>query len=264
MANDWEYVYDGLTFGGDTAYGVTEVLGLTEPPNLREDLSDRVAEHGGFSYIDLYEMRRISISGDIVGTSMSDFETKVQTLKEKFYPQSSPQPLVFKRPGLVQQRVYCKPSRFSLPMAVQYQLGYGDWSVQLLAEDPRIYADTLSTLTQSGASASGVVNNAGDFPIYFEKVRLSGPYTNITFRNSADTSQKIQIAATIASGTGNYIDVDFKRRTLTKHDGTNMYGSLTSDSKWFAIQPGNTTVQLVTTGGSGTTQFIAEWRSGWM
>jgi len=264
MANDWEYVFNALTFGGDTAYGVVGVEGLTESPNLREDLSVKVAEHGGFSYVDLYEMRRVTISGDILGTSQSDFETKAQTLRKTFYPQTTPQALVFKRPGLVQQRVYCKPSKFSLPMDTAYQLTYGTWNVQLIAEDPRIYADTMSSLTQAGASASGVVNNAGDFPVYFEKVRLSGPYTNITFRNQADTTQKIQIAATIASGTGNYIDVDFKRRTLTKNDGTNMYSSLTADSKWFAIQPGNTTVELVTVGGSGVTQFIAEWRSGWM
>lgn len=263
MVNAWEFSYNGLTFGGATDFGVYEVVGLTEPPNLREDLADRVGNHGGFSYIDLYEMRRITISGDLAKATQSAFEDAVQLLKKTFYPQSSPQPLVFDRPGFAaDRRVMCKPSRFSFPMDTRYNIAYGDWSIQLVAEDPIIYVDTLQQATLTGASGSAAVNNSGDFPVFFEKVRLTGPYTDITFRDQATPTDKVQL--TVAISGGQYVDVDFQRRTVIKSDGTNLYDKRSSDSIWFDVTPGSHTYELVTTGGSGATQAVADWRSGWL
>lgn len=263
MVNAWEYSYNGLTFGGNTAYGVLEVTGITEPPDVREDISDKVGDHGGYSFMDKYSMRRVTLTGDLVDNAT--FEASVDALHVAFLAQVSPLPLVFDRPGFAaDRRIYCKPSKLALPLDVNYQLGYGQWNVQLVAEDPFIYVDAVQTATiLAGASAS--ISNTGNIPTLFESVVITGPGTTFKFRDNlvGGGTRFIQLNLTLAALEN--VTVNFQKRTIIKNDGTNLYGTLDPTSQWWDIKSPNATPALVVTSGStGATQAAMNWRSAWI
>lgn len=265
MVANWEYSYNGLTFGGATKYGIIEVDGLTEPPDIREDSNISPGRHGGFIFADRYDFRRITITADLVDSAT--FETSLDALKAAFVAQGSPLPLIFKRPGMSgsgQMRINCKPIKVSLPLDKNFQLGYGAWAAQLVAEDPRIYDDSLSTSTVNPNSTLAGQTNAGNIPTVFENVRFNGPGTTFTFRINGDAVNQLKLLTTLTGG--QYIDVNFKDRTLTRDNGSNQYGVLdAANSKWWELPVGSTTLQnIIASGSTGASTMVATWRSAWV
>lgn len=264
--NNWEYSYNGLTFGGATKYGILGVEGLTSPPDARIDVNTIPGRHGSVSYLDRYESRTVIITGDL--SDATTFEASLDTLKAAFIAQSVALPLAFKRPGMAgsgQLRVYAKPEKLSLPLDFNYQLGYSQWVAQLFCDDPIIYDDTATVTTITGATGgTASLNNVGNIPTYFDNVRITGPGTNFTFRINADTTNDVILNTTLTGG--QYMDVDFRNRTIVKSDGTSLYSAFQlSTSLWWYLPVGSTTVQaLVGSGGSGATSFAITWRSAWV
>lgn len=266
MVADWEYSYNGFTFGGAQLSQVFEVLGLTEMPAIREDLSDKVGGHGGFSFMDRLSMRRVTFSGDVVATTMAALEAERNTMQTAFGPQAAVLPLVFKRPGLPgsgQHRIYAKPSRLALPLNLGYSLAYGQWSVQFLAEDPLIYDDAESSVVTPVTTPSGIAN-AGNIASNFHSVKVDGPGTTFTLRQSVDTTKKLIINTTLAGG--EFFTVNFLDRTIIDNTSASLYGSVDPTSVWWDIPAAATTnVQLIVGSGStGATQATWKWRSAWL
>lgn len=263
MVADWGYTYNGLTFGEATKYGIIATTGISEPPDLREDEADRVGSDGGFLYSDQYNVRRIVITADVADTPGTNFEATIEALKDAFLPQVTAIPLVFKRPGLVQQRIYCKPSKLSLPMDTAFNLGYGQWSVMLAADDPLIYADTAGTITALAPAGTQAVSNAGSKSTRFETMTITGPGTNFTIKDNASSTKLLKLNTTLTGGQS--ITVDWKKRTIVKQDGTNLYSTLDPTSLWWPLFPGSTTVIFtVGSGSTGATKLDATWRSAWI
>lgn len=268
MVNSWEYSYNGLTFGGNTSYGVQEVTGLASPPEIRADLNDKVGRHGMYTYMDRYEARRITITGDIADQStQANFEAKVVAIKTAFVGRVNDSPFVFARPGLGgsgQHRVFAKPSRVEVPLDTAYAIGYGAWAVELIAGDPFIYDDSATTVAITGGAGTVSANNQGNIATLFEQVRVTGPYTGyVTLRINGDTNNSLKIAYAVTAG--NYIDVNFKERTIVDNGGTSRYGSIDqSVSKWWELPVGSTTLQAQFGGGtSGATRVDWTFRSAW-
>src|SRR3954447_3752576 len=127
MVANWEYSFNGLTFGAAQAIAVKEATGF-DMADIRADVSDKVGRHGGFTYMDRYAVRRVTVGGDMAAATQTAFEALVTSLKAAMAAQANPLPLVFKRPGLPgsgQHRLYCKPSKLAIPYGIEYQIAYG-------------------------------------------------------------------------------------------------------------------------------------------
>jgi len=263
MVANWEYSYNGLTFGGSNAIGVTQVDGL-DPPDYREDVSTRMGAHGGYVFAAYLDTRRIVFDGDFLGTDINNTFSNLNTLRTAFVPQPSGDlPLVFQQPGFVQQRIFCKPTRVAFPLDVGNPVGLFQWHVELLAADPLIYADTLATATLA-ANTTGSALNSGIMPTYFESATITGPGTTFTIKDNADATKTIKINTTLTGGQS--MVVDFQDRTIFRNDLTNLYGSLDTTSQWWYLAPNATTTVnfQVASGSTGATQCVLNWRSAWL
>jgi hypothetical protein len=278
VANEWEFSFNGLSFGGALDIGIRNVDGLN-PPESRADITTKQGDHGSFIFAEFLTERHVTIEGDIVGTPGTDFAGKVNSWRSAFQPQDSPIPLSFKLPGEGAKRIYCVPARRDLPVDFGYNIGNGSWAVELLAEDPRIYDDTEDSLSTNVASASGV-----DFDIDFDfnfgggtggqvscandgiiatypVVRFTGPCTDPMARNIT-TGLDLKLVTTIASG--DYIDVDFLARTIMLNDVASRYNVLDSTSEFWGLQPGANTVQFIASTTDSNTLMTVMWRSAWI
>jgi len=261
MVADWEYSYNGLTFGAAQSVGVMSATGL-EPPDYREDISVRMGEHGGYVFAQYVDPRRVIFELDLISAGGTDAFTLYHTMKAAFVPQSANLPLVFKWPGQVQRRINCVPSRIAFPIDRDMQIGNARSHVELIAGDPRIYADTASTAAITTSGATIVANNAGDAPTLFNNAVITGPGTTFTIRDNADAARTVVVNTTLTAG--QTMTINFIDRTIVKSDGSSLYPSLAITSQWWALNPGNTTVLFtVGSGATGATRLDMTWRSAW-
>lgn len=248
MALDWEFVYNGLTFGAASDTGVLSVEGLN-PPDSRIDEVEQAIKHGSFVFAEFLTSRRITMQGDIIGDSNNDFATKINDWRAAFVPRASDLPLVYKFPGEVEKRIYCVPTRRFFPANLNYNLNFTNWTLELLAQDPRIYAEAASQLVGAGVAA-----NAGIFPS-FPIATITGA-TNPVIGNST-TGKEISLTLTMAGG--EELIIDFDKRTI-ELDGVNRYETLNlPTSEWWDLEPGNNTITY-----SGGGVLTLDWRSAWI
>lgn len=277
--NTWEFSYNGLTFGGDQPHGITTISGLN-PPDARIDETERASDHGSFIYAQFLSARTITIEGDVEGTDVSDFDTKITQLKAAFTPQANHLPMLMSVPGGVTKRIYCKPTKVSYPVDINYNLLYATWAVELMAEDPRIYSDASYSSDLMAAIANGIgfnlafnvnfggttgggltqtITNQGNFPT-LPVVVVYGPAANPVLRNLT-TGYSLNLAITL--GTTEYLIIDFAARTIVLNDLSSRYSSLLVGSKWWALQPGANTIQFSATGTAGSTKATLSYRDAW-
>lgn len=247
MAN-WEYEYRDLTFGGAQDIGIESVEGL-ETPMSKLDEIQRAKDHGSWDYADYLEARKITFTGDIVGTDATDFEGKVNELRAALLPAESALPLILNIPGDVVKRIYCKPIRRKLTTDRNYSNFYGKWAAEFIAGDPRIYADVESELI-----GAGTAENAGIFatpPV----VVITGSSTNPKITNTT-TGEFIEITTTVASGED--LVIDFANKTIY-NDTDSAYAAMTATSTWWDLDPGDNVIAFT---GGGT--LVMNWRSSWV
>lgn len=247
MASDWEFVYNGITLGGDT-YPLMVIEGFA-PPDSREDVSDKAIDHGAYVYAQYLQPRRITLQGFVIDNSPAAFQTKLDALVAAFYPVTAILPMVRKVPGRIQERVYCVPTKRNYNINLDFSLGYTEWAVQLIAGDPRIYDDAESTLAGSGAAV-----NAGNFPTE-PSVTITGAANNPTITN-VTTGEMLKV--NVVMGAGDELLIDFAQRTI-KLNGVTAYGSMDLASVWWDLEPGNNDITYA--GGGAMTM---RWRSAWL
>lgn len=135
--NDFEYSYNGLTFGGATQWGVTHVEGLG-PTDAKDDVIEKTGADGAFVFAQWYVSRVVLIEGDLVVTP-SAAESTLDTLRTTFANRTADSDLDFKLPGVVTRRIKCRPRRRDWNIDEDYQIGYISWRVEFIAGDPAIY-----------------------------------------------------------------------------------------------------------------------------
>lgn len=276
--NEWEFSYNGLTFGGATDYALRFIDGL-DMPDSREDLVTRMDSHGAFVFAQYLAERRITIEGDIVGDPGVDLASKINIWRQVFNPQPVAIPLSFVLPGEIQKRIYCVPTRRDLPNDFDFNIGIGRFTIELVAEDPRIYEDNLNTASAQPATANGVDFDidfsfnfgggvGGQVPCtnvgtYFSPmtIRFAGPCTDPKATNLF-TGEYLKLNTTIAAG--EYIDVDVLTRTIVLNESASRYGTLDLTSTWWELPPGTTLVGFVATGTDSNTLMTVTWRGAWV
>lgn len=246
--NELEFEYNGVIFGGTTQYAVTQIEGL-DPTDAREEEVQKAIDHGSYVYSEFLDKRRIIFAGYVNAGTPTALETAMAPFKAAFRNQLTAQPLKLKLPGQVQKRVYCQPRRRSWPTTLDYTLGFGEWTVELTAGDPRIYDDVESIRTGSGAAV-----NDGDFST-FPTVTITGAATNPTITNTT-TGESLRVNTVM--GVGDNLVIDFLEKTIMLN-GTSIYGSLDSAvSDFFDLEPGS---NAITYSGGGVMEM--RWRSAW-
>ncbi len=125
-----------------------------------------------------------------------------------------------------------------------------DFEIPLLAPDPRILANTATTL-----AGAGTATNTGNFkasPTLTVTGAAAGPIV------IANTTAGKTITITTSVPGGQQLVVDFKARTILLN-GVNRYDLVAATPQWFDIAPGANTI---TYSGGGTPSL--SWNDSWI
>lgn len=136
-----------------------------------------------------------------------------------------------------------------------------EFSLALVAADPRIYGDTETTTDSgplSGGTVSVTVTNAGSAGTP-PRVRVYGQITNPAVTVGGRT---VGLTYTVAAGT--YVEIDMRQETVKLGDGSDLsrYLNVTASDFW-ELAPGSNTVTLTGTGPNGAEKVQTIHRSAW-
>ncbi len=125
-----------------------------------------------------------------------------------------------------------------------------EFEIPLIAPDPRILANTATTITPGGTAT-----NTGNFaasPVLTVTGSAAGPIV------IANTTAGRTITVTTAIPAAQLLVIDFRARTILLN-GVNRYDLVTGTPQWFDIAPGNNTI---TYSGGGTPSL--SWFDSWI
>lgn len=180
---------------------------------------------------------------------------------------------------------YLTVRRSPAEVLLRHLSGHGnnvEWSVQLIAADPRKTGDPLTGSTGLPSSSGGLTFPI-TFPIIFDATSVSGRVTltndgtaagKVTLRITGGTSglvgpqvthvtsgRAITFATSLTIPEGVYVDVDMDAHTILEMGTASRTGWVT-DRGWSAFEPGGNEWQFSATSGDGTLEVTA-WPS-WM
>lgn len=247
----------GISFNGtDPHYWITDTSGLGNPP-IRVVNYDIPGENFGLFVSALYGKRPFTLSGTIIGDSIADLATRRDTFALAMDILGGEQTISFTLPnGIIKQiNAICKGVDFKATAGV---LNAIDFQAQFEASFPFFTSPTVNQFSTAlpvggggtvppptmpmalGGNQGGsvaVVNN-GNAP-FWPTARIYGPVTNPQLLN---TTFNLALELTITLASGQYLDIDFKRKTIVDNFGTNQYSSKSGD--WWYLTPGSTTIDF--------------------
>lgn len=257
--NDWEYHYNGLTFGGATAYGIKKVDGLS-PPDVRVEESAKAEDHGSFVFASYVGPRTVVFEGDIlaehlVASNPASMSARLDALRKAFAPQTSDQGLYIKWPHDARRVLWCRPKRLHFPKDIDFNLGIANWAAEFIAGDPRMYDDaTVSVVVAPGAWTT--ITHNGTFPTPPELVFTVPAGDTAMVDPFVDGSGDVFFRVNTTVNPGSTLRVNMKNKTILL-DGVNVYGSLHRNSKWFDLPVGNLDLLFRrTSGGTNATMTV--------
>jgi hypothetical protein len=280
---DWECEYNGLAFGGDSAFAITQISGLVDLPAVTSGDSSRLLRHGTHPGSDFLVDRTVTISLELYGATDSEIETSVQSLLAAFVPGADEQALVMQIPGVANGTTFllwCRPRRRNVPINREWFYRIPIVTLEVAATDPRLYALTEGSQTILLPSASGgmefnevpnitfgttgtggeqTLNNAGTFstaPVF----KLTGPVTDPRLIN-VTSDETFHWEGTVP--TGSYLSVDMENRTVLLNGTSSRYNGLTSLSTFWELAPGDNSIQYRAAAYTASTA-VASWRSAWV
>lgn len=283
MPSDWTFTYNGLTVGGDgSPYQLMQVTGLHDSPEVRTSDATRARAHGLFAGTDLLGGR--SLTAEIEVVAQHPNETYWSDFSRALVPgQTAELPLAFQVPGVaggISVVLNARVRRLALPIDRAYFNGHGSAAVEFWATDPRIYSQASTTYSVNQAAVSGaglsfpitfpltfggavsggqfVANNAGEFAAPWTAT-ISGPITNPVLEN---VTAGVSIAFVGSLGTGETLVISSADRSVLLNGTASRYSWLVVGSSWWELAPGDNTVRLAGTSGSGSVSF--SYRSAWV
>lgn len=280
ITRDWQCELNGLLLGEGTPYGVLSLDGLDDLPEVRSFDDPRAGDHGAYRGTDLAGVRVVTVELDIVATPTVAFSDAVNALQAATVVQSAETPFAWQRPGRPKQQVFARPRRRALPDDLAFQMGFGRATVQLLATDPRVYAQAISTGQTGLPSAAGgrtyprtypltygavssansiLAVNAGNFAA-LPVLLITGPVDTPTVLHTT-SGRFLKFALQLTAGDTLTVDLDAKSVLL---NGTaSRRTALTADSSWWELAPGDNTVQYTAAATTASTLTVT-WRSAWL
>lgn len=266
-----------INFNQDgSGYFITDTPGLYMPP-IRQQSYDLASEHFGLYVSSFYGKRRFSLSGWVVGSSVSDFQSKRDALIQALDISGQTEQTIsitLANGRIVQISAVCIgldfPIKSGEPNASQFNAQF-EASFPFLVSTGETSAN-ISLATGGGGTVPATVPmslnpdtggklfavNSGN-GIFYPTVRISGSVTNPALRN-VTTGKELDFAITLASG--EYIDIDFKRKTITDNYGSNRYSIVTGD--WWFIQPGTNEIRFLAGTYDASAIANVKYRDSWL
>ena len=273
--SNWEFWFNGLTFGAGQSVKVKQVVGLGDLPTIRSGDQARPRDHGELVGLDLMSGRDVTFDLEAESPAGVVESTLLTLATSTLVGLTTEGPLWFQLPGLPLLAVMARARKRTVPWDVGFQIGnVGVVSVQFHATDPRVFtapqAATVGLasptaglpfpvtfpLTFGTTAPSGVnITNSGNFETRPVLV-ITGPVTNPSVSNATtgDTltfSNPTQTGYTIASGDQLVVDLD--SHSVLYYVGGVSSGSapasrgnwVVSGSSWWNLPPGTSLVQFL-------------------
>lgn len=278
---DYQLSIGGLALGPGTNYIVQNVDGFG-PADMRTTDVPRPRDHGEFYGLDFLPGRTVTITAVIKGSSPANVVANIDALLAVWQPistdTSTVNVLTYKFPGQDQRQFNGRPRR--CPIDTSRIIGNNAPIVlEYFVADPRQYSalNTVSVgvssvtsgrsyprtypLTFGGGSSNAIsAVNAGNFSTR-PTARIIGPATNPSILNS-NAGQHVKFAITL--GASDFLDIDFDAKTVVLNGTASRYSTLTTDSAWWSLAPGMTTVQFSADTSTGATALTFNWASAWL
>ncbi len=245
------------TFNTGSNFFIIELPGLEMPP-MRVVNYNLAGEHFGLYVSAFYGKRRFSLKGWVVGSSQSDFQTQRDQLQKDLDITSGEIPinitLVNGRQLTINAILIAldfspKPGELT---ATQFNASF-DASFPFLVSQTensqninlatggggKVPPDTMPMALAPDSGGSNFIINNGNAP-YYPIVRITGPVLNPSLRNNT-SGKVVRFAVNLAAG--EYLDIDFKRKTIFDNQGRNQYSSKSGD--WWFLQPGTSEIRFL-------------------
>lgn len=257
--SQYQWTYNGWTFGESTAVDVVGVDGLGLPDIEDADLP-LASSDGAQAGLDFYSGRTIRFDLELVAASDAALETLQDTIRRATVKQSVDLPLTLQLAGQAAKRIDCRPAGRRTKVDNRYSLGSPITELEFRAVDPFFYLGTADTVPIA-ASATGSLPNDGDSATWFTAT-IAGPATNPKLLHVAsglylDFSDN---GGLVVPG-GQSLVIDSRKRTSILNSSTNAYGYLTPLSEFFTLDPGANSVTYTITAGSGAASLV--YRDAW-
>ncbi len=275
--NEGVVLNDDILLAGQPFVDIDQVTGLDSSP-YRETRRDHEGTDGGFIDAEFETGRPITLKGTAYGNG-GDLDNYLDSLKSNYSPVRTPIPFYFILANGVTRLTYVKPLGCAYNWDSSRRIGATPIEFKMYAEDPRIYANSLSSATLpiggiittglsfnltfnlgfgGGGSAAGqFINNLGNrsTPLLFT---VNGPVTTPQIIND---TLGITMTFNIDVGASETLVIDTGNHTVRLNGITNRRNVLLSPT-WFSLDPGLTFIRFQAAAGSGTltVQFRSAWR----
>lgn len=265
-----------ITFNSGSNYYITDVPGLYMPP-IRQQSYDLASEHFGLYVSSFYGKRRFSLAGWVVGDSVSDFQSKRDALIQALDISGQTEQTIsitLANGRTVQINAVCIgfdfPIKSGEPNASQFNAQFeasfpflvstGETSanISLAAGGGGTVPATVPMSLNADLGGKLFAVNSGN-AIYYPTVRISGSVVNPGLRN-VTTGKELDFTITLADG--EYIDIDFKRKTVTDNTGLNRFSTVTGD--WWFIQPGTNEIRFLANAYDSDALANIKFRDSWL
>ncbi len=247
---------NGVIFNNSSNYFIDGFKGLEMPPT-RVVNYNLAGEHFGLFVSAFYGKRRFSLRGWVVGSSVSDFISKRDTFQQALDILGGENSLLITLANGRQLQINGVLLNLDFTPIVGGATG-AQFNVEFEAAFPflvsqaqnsqninlstggggKVPPDTMPMpLAGDSGGVATIINNGNG--IFYPTIRFTGPVTNPQIKNET-TGKYIRLTLTLVSG--QYVDIDFKRKTVTDNFGTNKYSTKTGD--WWFLQPGNNVIRF--------------------
>lgn len=237
------------------SYALTSFNGLGTP-TPRTNRPARARRHGLYELTTYYDGRAITLEGRVKESAFAAFWAAVDELKQQFALNGLVHVLKWKRQG----EEFLFRSSVSVANELEMNIVGGrttpqmNWSVDLIAYDPRIYKDLLEDFT---FSSTANVTNDGNFNT-MPVITFNSPGTNPGLRNDALSAEN-EINFDYGGG-GSALVVDMLRREVHL-DGASRPDliDLPNTSFWSLVTGTNHLTKI-----GGASSIKIEWRAAWV
>lgn len=286
---DWEWTYNGLTFGGDNdpLFDVAAVDGLMSMPDVNSSSVKRAGADGneiGPQFAD----KRVGVFEIEHGKGDSTDSTLVAAydqLMAAFKPRSADSVLTFGMPGHATRRLMCRPTKVDAPMSWEWVSGYAKFSVELSAMDQvhwmsdaehqafatpespatgRVYP-LLYPRTYGALGAGGVfdVFNDGNMEATWKAI-IYGPCENPKLTLYGGSSSPYVELAPLSLAAGDFVVLDSRRQTILLNGSASRYQVFAPGSTWFDLPSGDSDLKFSCASSSAGVSASLTWRDTWI
>jgi hypothetical protein len=276
---DWDFNLGGVAFGGSTNLDVVSVNGWLNLPDVRSADALRAGGHGMYAGRDLAGGRVIAFDLEVIEATPAATAALLAALEAQLVVRPAEIVLTGELPGRGTWRTLVRPRRRNAPLAYRSVLGHQQVLFEVVASDPRLYSNTLSSVVGTLGTSSGGLTFAASAPFVFGsaggggfldctnagtfetpyRVTFTGPLVAPSIEHTGQ-GRKLEFTGTLAAG--ETLIVDSLPRTVLLGGTASRYGWLTSLSQWFTLDPGPNNLRFTAASGTGTCQV--DYRSAWM